>query len=261
MDTQPKKKILIIEDDPFLSDSLDRKLSNEGFEVTIKHDGALGLEHMKTAHPDLVLLDIMLPSVSGYEILETRSQDPELTKIPVIIISNSGQPVEISRVLALGVKDYLVKAQIDPEEVVTKIRSYLADGATPAQPQPRLSGRKILWAEDDPFLSDVLSAKIGREGGTLFHAANGAEAMHLLETTVPDIILLDLVFQDISGFEILEKIKTIESLKNVPIIVLSNLGDGTDKDRTRLLGSVKHLVKAEITPDEIVREIVSTLTK
>ena len=85
--------------------------------------GKEGFEKIKSSKADLILLDIIMPNMNGYEILEAKQKDPSIANIPVIIISNSGQPVEIHRALALGVKDYLVKAQFDPEEVLTKIKS------------------------------------------------------------------------------------------------------------------------------------------
>lgn len=117
------KKILIVEDDKVLSDLLGKKLKDAGFEVAFAYNGVEGMDSLKTNKPDLILLDIMMPEKSGMEVMEEMNQDPEtsLTKIPVIIISNSGQPVEIDRVLELGAKDYLIKAEFNPQEVVEKV--------------------------------------------------------------------------------------------------------------------------------------------
>src|SRR3989338_1307587 len=128
------KSILIIEDDVFLGDVLLERLKKEDFRVYLSRDGVEGLEKIKKLKPDLILLDIILPNMNGYEILEAKQKDPEIEKIPVIVISNSGQPVEINRALELGVKDYFVKAQFDPEEVLVKVRAFLekekADGVS-----------------------------------------------------------------------------------------------------------------------------------
>lgn len=117
------KKILIIEDDKTLSDLLGKKLKDAGFEVTFTFDGVEGLDSLRANKPDLILLDILMPEKSGMEVMEDMNKDPEtsLTKIPVIVISNSGQPVEIKRVLELGAKDYLIKAEFNPQEVVDKV--------------------------------------------------------------------------------------------------------------------------------------------
>src|ERR1041385_7067053 len=124
-----KKRVLIIEDDVFLGDVLAQKLTIEGFEVTLIRDGAEGLKSVQEIVPDLILLDIILPTMNGYEILEHKEKDEKIRKVPVIVISNSGQPVEISRALALGVKDYMVKAQLDPADVVTKVKKFFEGSA------------------------------------------------------------------------------------------------------------------------------------
>jgi len=119
------ESILIIEDDIFLGDVLLARLKKEGFKADLSRGGADGLNKIKELKPDLVLLDIILPGMNGYEILEAKQKDPDIEKIPVIIVSNSGQPVEIDRALELGAKDYLVKAQFDLEEVMAKVKHFL----------------------------------------------------------------------------------------------------------------------------------------
>lgn len=116
------KKILIIEDEEILSGLLDKKLKEIGYETAVAYDGEEGIVKMKEARPDLILLDIIMPKKGGFEVLEEMQKDETLKKIPVIIISNSGQPVEISRALDLGVKDYLIKTQFDPGEVIEKVK-------------------------------------------------------------------------------------------------------------------------------------------
>ncbi len=115
------KKILIIEDDTVLGDVLNLKLKNAGYEVMLARDGREGYEAIKSFNPNLVLLDIILPNMNGYEILGAKLKDKTIAQIPVIIVSNSERPVDISRALALGVKDYLIKAQVDPDEVLAKV--------------------------------------------------------------------------------------------------------------------------------------------
>ena len=90
-------------------------------------DGEEGLELMKKEKPDLVLLDIIMPRMDGFRVMEEMNKDPELNlkKIPVVIVSNSGQPVEIDRALDLGVRDYLIKTQFDPMEVIDKIKKQI----------------------------------------------------------------------------------------------------------------------------------------
>lgn len=115
------KKILIIEDEEIMIDLLQRKLVKDGYEILIARDGVEGLEKMKNEKPDLVLLDIIMPKMGGIEVMEWMQKDNNLQKIPVIVISNSGQPVEIDKARQLGAKDWLVKTEFDPQEVSKKV--------------------------------------------------------------------------------------------------------------------------------------------
>lgn len=116
------KKILLIEDEEILINLLQKKLTNEGYDISIARDGQEGLESARGTRPDLILLDIIMPRMGGFEVLEEMQKDQELKNIPVIIISNSGQPVEIDRAQKLGAKDWLIKTDFDPQEVIDKVK-------------------------------------------------------------------------------------------------------------------------------------------
>lgn len=115
------KKILIIEDEEILLNLLQKKLTREGYEVSTAKDGDIGITKIRETKPDLILLDVMMPKMNGFEVMEELVKDKELKDIPVIIISNSGQPVEIERAKELGVRDWLIKTQFDPKEVIDKV--------------------------------------------------------------------------------------------------------------------------------------------
>lgn len=268
-------KILIVEDDIFLGDVLLQKLKSGGYDTLLARDGATGLKQIREWKPDLILLDIILPQMNGYEVLEAKQGDPKISGIPVIVISNSGQPVEINRALVLGVKDYLVKAQFDPEEVIVKVRLQLSkdDGAekTAVDFNPSasssgtgasgagLTGKKIMWVEDDKFLSDIIARKLSMQGCTLIHATGGEEALRILGKEQPDLILLDILLSGMNGFEILKQVKADEKTKRIPVILLSNLGQKEDIEKGKTLGSARFLIKATVTLDEIIDEIKNVL--
>ena len=115
------KKILIIEDDKFLRKVLVRKLLKEDYQVIEATDGEEGLKSIKQDKPDLVLLDLVLPGIDGFEILDKMKTDSEMSKIPVIILSNLGEKKEIKRGLELGANDYLIKAHFTPGEIIDRI--------------------------------------------------------------------------------------------------------------------------------------------
>lgn len=264
------KNILIVEDDVFLGEVLLEKFKKEGFGVYLFRDGAEGLQKIKELKPDLVLLDVVLPTMNGYEILEAKQKDHGIEKIPVIIISNSGQPVEINKVLALGVKDYIVKAQFDPEEVMVKIRAFLKESgkeqasdmtinAGPKSTSGCLVGKKIMWVEDDVFLGDIIARKLSAEGCILVRVQDAEQALSLVESEIPDIILLDILLPGLNGFELLEQLKANQKIKHIPVVLLSNLGQKSDIERGKSLGASRFLVKASLKLDEVIEEIGKVL--
>lgn len=265
-----KQKILIIEDDVFLAEVLINKLTAAGYETVHSANGREGFEKIKSARPDLILLDIILPEMNGYQILEAKQADLEIRDIPVIVVSNSGQPVEIKRAITLGVKSYLIKADINPDEAVLKVKEELqrlSSGSKSisiniAEPKSAgaVAGKKILWVEDDRFLKDIITVRLSNEGCNLMHAADEAEAFSILGRETPDVIMLDILLPGVDGFEILKKIKAGEKTKKIPVILLSNLSQPDDIKKGKDLGAVKFLVKSTVTLDEIINEIKSVLS-
>lgn len=119
-----KKKILIVEDDKFLIKAYEIKFKKEGFDIMLAGDGMAGLE-MAQKNPDLVILDLMLPKLNGFEFLETIKKDEKLKNIPVIVLSNLGQKADMDRVMLLGAADYLVKTEYSLEEIIKKVEKYI----------------------------------------------------------------------------------------------------------------------------------------
>ncbi len=115
------KKILIVEDERIVRNLVKKKLVAEGYEVELAVDGKDGLEKIEEADPDLVLLDILMPRMNGIEFLEEIRKIEKFKKLPVIIVSNSGQPVEIDKARKLGVEEWIVKTEFDPREIIKKV--------------------------------------------------------------------------------------------------------------------------------------------
>jgi CheY-like chemotaxis protein len=122
------KKIIIVEDEEILRNLLEKKLSAEGYSVETTENGEEGLSKIRANRPDLILLDIIMPKMGGFEMLEEMQKDESIKGIPVIVVSNSGQPVEIDRAQNLGATDWLVKTEFDPQEVIDKVISQIGKG-------------------------------------------------------------------------------------------------------------------------------------
>jgi len=119
------KKILVVEDDKFLRDLISQKLTKEGYEVDEAIDGEEGVKMLKEIKPDLVLLDLILPGIDGFEVLVKMKEDSSISSTPVIILSNLGQKEDVEKGLKLGAVDYLIKAHFTPGEIIDKIRAVL----------------------------------------------------------------------------------------------------------------------------------------
>ncbi len=121
------KYIIIVEDDVFLGDLLQQKLIKEKCLVFLAKDGETGVEKIQEKKPDLVLLDILLPGIDGYEVLRKIKADPKLADIPVIIFSNFGQRTDIEKAEQLGAIDFIVKATSSLDDIVSRVKSVLLD--------------------------------------------------------------------------------------------------------------------------------------
>lgn len=116
------KKVLIVEDDVFVSDIYETKLKMEGYLVDVAADGREALKKLAAGKPDLMLLDLVMPYVDGFEVLDKMKNSEELKDIPVILLTNLSQKDSIDKGLELGANDYIVKSHFTPSEVMEKVR-------------------------------------------------------------------------------------------------------------------------------------------
>lgn len=276
--------IVLLEDDEFLAEVIVRKLTAVGTNIKRFRNGLEGLAAIRQYAPELVLLDIMMPIMNGYEVLQVMMEEHLIDEIPVMVVSNSGQPVEIERVLKLGVKDYVVKVDFTPEEVLDKARAILVNvrrakgmsvddydlhpvasaaeansgAAVPSsvvtQP-PSLDSLKVLVVEDDPLLKNLLAIKLTASGCMPLYVDDGLKAYDLAITFKPDVVLLDLMIPGMDGFGVLEKFQADPELKKVPVFVFSNKSSEQDKQRVFDLGAKMFRQKAETNLSEVVSEL------
>lgn len=123
------EKILVIEDEPSILKAMEEGLSIHGYSVAAALDATRGLELVDTFKPDLILLDLVLPGMNGFEALQLLKRNPATSKIPVIILSNLGDEEEIRQGLSYGAVDFLIKADNDLEQIVNTIKKYLLQAA------------------------------------------------------------------------------------------------------------------------------------
>jgi len=124
-EAKPKVKVLIVDDDAFLSGIYATKLELEGFAVVTARDGDEGLKAAFKEKPELILLDVLMPKLDGFEVLKRLKADASTKDTPVIMLTNLGQKEDIEKGLEEGAVDYLIKAHFVPAEAVAKIKKVL----------------------------------------------------------------------------------------------------------------------------------------
>ncbi|PLX25705.1 response regulator [Candidatus Parcubacteria bacterium] len=120
---------------------------------------------------------------------------------------------------------------------------------------------KILLIEDEEMLANMYEVKFKNEGFELFKALDGAQGLEMAKNTQPDFILLDIIMPKVDGFSVLKSLKEDETTKNIPVMMLTNLGQDEDIERGKQMGAVGYLVKANITPAEVVEAVKVELQK
>lgn len=121
-----KEKILIVEDDMYINKMYQLKLNLEGYEVEVAENGRIGMEKVKDFKPDIMLLDILMPEMDGFEVLKAMKEDSSIKDIPILIMSNLGQEDHIQKGKELGAIGYIVKTQYTPAKVVETIKEVLS---------------------------------------------------------------------------------------------------------------------------------------
>lgn len=265
-----KKVIVLIEDDQILVDLLAKKLEKAGYAVKTAEDGIAGLDLVRQEKPELALLDMMLPKLNGFGVLEKMAEEKILPDLPVVIISNSGQPIEIERAKKLGVRDFLIKVNFDPNEVLDIVNLILKPESAVNSPEqqekkiadpPKNAVASVLIVEDDNFLVDLLEKKFRKQNYKTLRANDARQARSILENNAVDIILLDVVLPGTDGFTFLAEIKSNAKLKNIPVIIISNLGQREERERGLRAGAVDYIIKAHVSPGDIVVRVDEVLKK
>jgi DNA-binding response OmpR family regulator len=252
-----KEKILIIDADATFSGELEHALKEEGYTVLLATTGADGVRMMVDNLPHLILIDVTLDTMDGYDILAKKQAESLLAKIPVFLLSNQGVPINMRRVPNGSVSEFLMALHVDSVEVIAKVNDLF--GYKKPTEEPVLADvtkkKNILWVEDDRLIGNILDKKLLSSGFNLFHAKTGAEALEGLKTFVPDILILDLLLPGMSGFDILQNIRSQETFKHLPVLILSNMNKESDIERATSLGAQKYMVKAAASLDTIVDQI------
>ena len=237
----PGSTVLVIDDDPEACEIIERYLLKDGYSVATAASGEQGLRLAHELQPAVITLDVMMPEMDGWSVLRALKADPVLRKIPVIMLSMID---DRTRGYSLGAVDYLTKP-VD-RELLHKALShyYCAEEICP-----------VLLVEDDPETRELIARALEKAGWAVSGAANGQEALDVMATLLPRLILLDLMMPVMDGFAFLAAMRARPEWQHIPVIVVT-AKDLTEDDRERLSGMVEEVLeKNAYTREQLLQHV------
>jgi len=237
-------RVLVVEDDPHAYELIASALGSAGFLSIRARHGDEALRLARESRPIAITLDLVLPGVDGWEVLKRLKSDEATRQVPVVIISM----VENRDLgLALGADDYFVKP-VDRDRLLGRLRDIATRSVNQSSP-------RLLVIDDDLAVHTLLDEDLSPFGFAIDKAYSGEEGLRAAATGAPDVIILDLMMPNMSGFEVADSLKDNPLTANIPILVLTSR-DLSDEDRLLLHSKVTSFVpKGKSAKDQLVREI------
>jgi CheY-like chemotaxis protein len=239
--------ILIADDNEANRDLLSRSLEKQGYTVASVGDGQEALDMMALEDFDLLLLDIMMPALDGYDVLKKMRMDPKLGNLPVIVLTADNESSNVIHCIELGANDYLVK----PYDMVV-LRNRIARCLLNRRIREDVGGElnwqsgqvpEVLIVEDDDMSRDLLQKRVSRAGYNVVSVADGNAALQRLSDQPFDLVLLDIMMPGMSGIEVLQHIKDDEKHSQVSVIMISALDDQETIEECLQAGAEDYITK------------------
>ncbi|WP_435640448.1 response regulator [Micavibrio aeruginosavorus] len=235
--------VLIVDDDESLSRMLSLKLTQKGIHVINARDGNAALSLCQKGVPDLIILDIMMPGLSGHEVLRRLKQDPAFVDVPVVMLTGRAQQQDVVGALHSGAIDYVVKP-FDPDHLVSRVEKILD-----------ASRYTVLIADNDPLILQLLESKFRNRGFKVVLAGDGKDAFDIIRTNAPDLIILDVMMPEVDGISLLKRVRSNTATEAIPVIMLSGHKDQRDIDRGMEAGAQDYVTKPFMPDDLIARTL------
>lgn len=237
------KLIEIIDDDVDILRLLKMYLEDEGFRVTTAETASDGLKLAHDLSPDAIILDVLLPDDDGFHLLETLKSTADTAGIPVLILSIIKEKL---KGLDLGASDYLVKP-VGHSILKATLQKILRPSDQP---------KTILIVDDEEDTLQLLRERLTQEGFQTIEATNGKDALEKAALSSPDLILLDIMMPEVSGWDVMEQLQQSQETASIPVVVLSAVRSPEDLERGHKMGAKTYLTK----PFEI-KELVAEVRK
>ena len=240
-----KPLALIVEDAPQASELLQMYIESAGYRVEIARDGAEAVEKAKRLHPSVITLDLLLPLKDGWQVLKELKRHPLCKHIPIIIVSIID---EKNLGFSLGAVDYFVKP-VNREDLLQSLkRVHLIPRADQRPPT-------VLVIDDDRAATDLIQVILENEGYRVLKAFQGKDGLEIAVRENPELIILDLIMPEVSGFNLAYQLKQIPATRSIPIIILTSMEVDADT-QLQLSSYVAGLMsKSTFTKKDLLREI------
>jgi len=261
-------KIIVVEDDPMLGEIYEKKFSDAGFEMKLVTSGKAVEGEVAAYQPEMVLLDIVLPDMDGYEVLEALSKNDATRSVPTYVFSNLSAKEDIEKATSLGAKGFITKSSFTPTQLIDEVKKILGNPIAEKAPIPQSSsaekeisnpkdstGQKILIIEDEDVFIEMFGDKLKQEGFEVVSAKNGRWGIKEAEAGGFACILLDMMMPAMNGYEAIKELRTSEKTKDVPIIILSNSALDSEVQQALALGASEYYVKTQVTPGEVAARV------
>ena len=240
-----KPLVLIIEDNPQASQLIQMYLIEAGYRTEVAKDGAEGFEMAKRLRPHIITLDMIMPMKDGWQVLKELKRHPICKNIPIIIVSITD---EKKLGFSMGAVDYFVKP-VNREELINALKKI------PLRSVDHKTHPKVLIIDDDKTASELIQVMLEAEGYEVIKTMNGKEGVRLAISESPDLIILDLIMPDISGFNVAYQLKQQPKTRNTPIIILTSM-EVDDDTREQMQGFISTIMsKSRFTKKDLLREI------
>lgn len=226
-----RQLVLVVEDDPAAAELLTRQIERAGFRPQVARTGSQALTAARTQQPAAITLDILLPDLDGWEVLTRLKNDAATSKIPVMVVSVVDNP-ELG--IALGALDYFVKP-VSAGELISRLAKFKIG---------RTEGQKatVLVVDDEAANREWLRRLLEPAGFDVVLATGGQEAIDIARATPPDLVMLDLMMPNVTGFDVVETLRAEASTRHIPIMVLT-AKTLTDSDIRQLNGHVSTILR------------------
>lgn len=265
-------RILVIEDNPANLELMTYLIGAFGHAALAAVDGEAGLEVALREQPDLIVCDIQLPNLDGYQVLQRLKTYPALRNVPVVAVTALAMVGDRDKVLAAGFHGYISKP-IDPETFISQLQAFLPDDqrvSTESRPSPTASAATqksagipvtLLFVDDEPVNLELARSLFEPFGYRVMTARSAEEGLALARRAPPDLIASDLHMPGENGIDLIQRVKADPGLRPVPFVFLSStMARSGPKERQALaLGAVKVLrrpISAEALLDEIEKCLV-----